>query len=295
MDKDKIAQLIRKKRKELGLTQQELAERLAVTEKAVSRWETARGTPDISLLLPLSAVLGVDVSELLSGEENAMEKILRYEIESSRTTPRGIKALIGLSYALSILCFLYYLRLAYNPGISLNYFLQAAYTAAASLLALLGNWLYASNIAEKVEDKLRIRKLSLAIVFLYYTILMVNMTVLGRFQPIRQINLVPFRTIISILRSGSAHSIWIDLVGNFMVFMPLEFFLIELFRLNKPFVNYLAAFAMVLLIELLQYSFGLGMADVDDVILNLAGMILFRILYSEIKKRWLKRRKSENT
>lgn len=69
MELDKISNLIKNKRKEKGMTQLELAERLNVTEKAISRWETGRGMPDVSLLIPLSNVLDLDVSELLSGKE----------------------------------------------------------------------------------------------------------------------------------------------------------------------------------------------------------------------------------
>lgn len=58
-----IAQL----RKELGLTQKELAEKLEVTDKAISRWETGKGLPDTSLLKPLAEIFGVSVGELLSG------------------------------------------------------------------------------------------------------------------------------------------------------------------------------------------------------------------------------------
>ena len=59
-----IAQL----RKELGLTQKELAEKLEVTDKAISRWETGKGLPDTSLLKPLAEIFGVSVGELLSGK-----------------------------------------------------------------------------------------------------------------------------------------------------------------------------------------------------------------------------------
>ena len=65
MDIEKVSNLIRLKRKEKGFTQEELAKHLNVTEKAISRWETGRGTPDISLLVPLSEQLDVSVSELL--------------------------------------------------------------------------------------------------------------------------------------------------------------------------------------------------------------------------------------
>ena len=59
-----IAQL----RKELGLTQKELAEKLEVTDKAISRWETGKGLPDTSLLKSLAEIFGVSVGELLSGK-----------------------------------------------------------------------------------------------------------------------------------------------------------------------------------------------------------------------------------
>ena len=60
--------MIKRLREEKKLTQQELAERIHVTDKAVSKWETGRGYPDISLVEPLAKALGVSVIELFSGE-----------------------------------------------------------------------------------------------------------------------------------------------------------------------------------------------------------------------------------
>ena len=60
--------MIRALREKRKMTQQQLAEVLAVSDKAVSKWETGRGYPDISLIEPISAALGVSVIELLSGE-----------------------------------------------------------------------------------------------------------------------------------------------------------------------------------------------------------------------------------
>ena len=74
MEKEKIGKYIRKKRIEKGMTQQQLAEKIQVTEKAVSRWETGRGVPDISLLEPLAEELHVSVTELLNGEEQVQEE-----------------------------------------------------------------------------------------------------------------------------------------------------------------------------------------------------------------------------
>lgn len=68
MNTDKIGAFIKLKRKAKNLTQTELANVLGVTEKAISRWETGRGTPDISLLIPLANALDISVLELLNGE-----------------------------------------------------------------------------------------------------------------------------------------------------------------------------------------------------------------------------------
>lgn len=60
---------IRNLREAKGMTQTELAEKLGVTGKAVSRWETAKGLPDISLLEPLAAALDISVNELMEGKQ----------------------------------------------------------------------------------------------------------------------------------------------------------------------------------------------------------------------------------
>ena len=60
--------MVKRLRERRGLTQQQLAEKLAVSDKAISRWETGRGYPDISLVEPLSAALGVSIIELFAGE-----------------------------------------------------------------------------------------------------------------------------------------------------------------------------------------------------------------------------------
>ncbi|MBQ1400803.1 MAG: helix-turn-helix domain-containing protein [Firmicutes bacterium] len=67
MDRYVTGDVIRRLRESKKLTQEELAQRLFVTSKAVSKWETGKGYPDISLLEPLAGALGISVIELLSG------------------------------------------------------------------------------------------------------------------------------------------------------------------------------------------------------------------------------------
>ena len=68
IDRERFGTFLSELRKEKGLTQQELADRLFVSNKAVSKWERGQSLPDIDLLTPLAEILGVTVAELLKGE-----------------------------------------------------------------------------------------------------------------------------------------------------------------------------------------------------------------------------------
>lgn len=68
MDQARVGRFIAACRRERGLTQRQLAEQLLVSDKAISKWETGRGLPEVSLMLPLCAALGITVNDLLSGE-----------------------------------------------------------------------------------------------------------------------------------------------------------------------------------------------------------------------------------
>ena len=289
MDLNKISNFIKTKRKELGITQDELAEKLFVTEKAISRWETGRGTPDISLLLPLSKELNIDVSELLNGEENKksknnVEQLIEYN-EITKANKYNIQFKLTIFfYILSILSFLFYLRFEYDPNIEVNYFIRLLIILIASILVIIGNKIYSNNYVEKIEDKKKVLKLSHIIVFIYYVILLFNMVVFARYNSIDSYNLIPFKSIIDIFKNGTVYGIIIDVFGNLIIFMPLEYFLIELFKVKKFSVNFILSFSIILLIELFQYVFKVGVLDIDDLILCTFGMMIFYIIYIKIKE-----------
>ncbi|MDE7275858.1 MAG: helix-turn-helix domain-containing protein, partial [Lachnospiraceae bacterium] len=73
MNQIEIGKFIAKCRKEKKLTQAQLAEKLNITDRAVSKWETGKSMPDSSIMLELCEILGITVNELLSGEEIDME------------------------------------------------------------------------------------------------------------------------------------------------------------------------------------------------------------------------------
>ena len=73
MDQQKIGKFIAQRRKATGLTQAQLAEKLGITDRAVSKWETGKALPDTSLMLDLCHILEITVNDLLSGEIVTME------------------------------------------------------------------------------------------------------------------------------------------------------------------------------------------------------------------------------
>ena len=110
MDAKATGGLIARRRKEQNWSQGDLAERLHVTDKAVSKWETGRGVPSVDLLEPLAEALDLTVSELLSGREltpeelpKAAEAQMMESMERERRTRRrsffatAALALIGIA------------------------------------------------------------------------------------------------------------------------------------------------------------------------------------------------------
>lgn len=96
MDENRIGQFIARMRKEKNMTQKDLADRLHITDKAVSKWERGLSCPDISLLTSIADILGVTTGELLNGkkEENvtdsAQESVDNALCYAAKTTKRKI-------------------------------------------------------------------------------------------------------------------------------------------------------------------------------------------------------------
>ena len=84
MDQEKIGRFIASCRKSAGLTQAVLAEKLGITDRAVSKWENGKSMPDASIMLNLCEQLGISVNELLSGERLDMDDYRKMAEENLR-------------------------------------------------------------------------------------------------------------------------------------------------------------------------------------------------------------------
>ena len=106
MDCAKVGRLILQFRKEKGLTQRELGERLHVTDRAVSKWETGKSFPDVSILEDVCRELDISVSELLAGKRIASEDY-KEETEKVLIATIGQRQLMGFEVVCSILKLLF--------------------------------------------------------------------------------------------------------------------------------------------------------------------------------------------
>lgn len=108
MDQEKIGKFIAACRKENGLTQAVLAEKLGITDRAVSKWETGRSMPDASIMLELCEILKINVNELLAGEHIVMDNYREVAeanmLEFKRKEENSNKALLALEVVLLTVC-----------------------------------------------------------------------------------------------------------------------------------------------------------------------------------------------
>ena len=104
MNQEEIGKFIAKQRKEKKLTQEQLAEKLKVSSKSISRWENGINMPDLSLIIPISEELGISIFELLTGKksETEIEDVLKNTITYSNIKTSKLKTKIKI-YILAII------------------------------------------------------------------------------------------------------------------------------------------------------------------------------------------------
>lgn len=113
MDLANIGKFIKEQRKSKGLTQIELAEKLCISEKTISKWECGNGFPDTTLILPLCKELGISANELLSGKklsDNEYQQQAENNLLSlQEINQRNTKLLLSIEIILGIFITIFYL------------------------------------------------------------------------------------------------------------------------------------------------------------------------------------------
>ena len=115
MDQIKIGKYISKMRKEKDITQSELAEKLSITDRAVSKWERGICMPDAGTIPELCKILGITINDLFSGEKidmkNTEKKLEENLLEMTRLKEEKDKQLLSLETAIGIIMTLFFLGL----------------------------------------------------------------------------------------------------------------------------------------------------------------------------------------
>ena len=107
MDQIKIGKFISEKRKELGITQSELAEKLNITDRAISKWENGVCMPDVGTIPELCEILNITINDLFSGEvvnmKNNEKKLEENLMDLARQKEEADKRLLNLEWIIGIL------------------------------------------------------------------------------------------------------------------------------------------------------------------------------------------------
>ncbi len=126
---------------------------------------------------------------------------------------------------------------------------------------------------------------------LIYTVLLLYAVFFARRRrhlPERYLNIVPVRNLVKdfhgLTTNRETANYFFDLAGNILLFMPYTFILIILYNYKNNRLVWLSAFLLSISIEVLQYAFQVGVADIDDIILNTAGALVGILLCRQLKK-----------
>lgn len=115
MDQLKIGKFIAECRKNAGLTQKQLAEKLNITDRAVSKWETGKALPDSSIMLELCLILNITVNDLLTGEvitmDNYNKELENRLIEMVKQKEESDKRLLNMEIVVGVICIVFILTL----------------------------------------------------------------------------------------------------------------------------------------------------------------------------------------
>ena len=153
MDQAKIGRFIAERRKKASLTQMQLAEKLNITDRAVSKWETGKAMPDSSIMLELCGVLKITVNDLLSGEvvttDNYNKELENNLLEMVKQKEESDKRLLKREIVMGICCILPLIA----SIIIVNILPMEEWLSAVIVLASIIPLLIATPFALKIEQK----------------------------------------------------------------------------------------------------------------------------------------------
>lgn len=291
MDCEKIGNFIMQNRKAKKLTKKQLADKLCVTDRAISRWERGVGTPDISLLITLGEILEVSVNEILLGEKienitkEQSDKILVDSI--SLYKKNDIKKTVKTIFLIMIMIISLLFAVTF-----FNISMIISNLSIYYIFLILGGLFVSLLVFTKLSKDYLLKKKIVIIACVVYSISLVfysfytgiSYKISGITQYNFSYNLIPFKQIYEnlnlVFNNVQPFSLLFDyLIVDLCLFVPYSFF-IPYLKQKISFINFfIIMFIIVILKELFQLITGFGIFDINDIILNLIGVsIMFQLL-----------------
>lgn len=295
MDYEKIGKFILLLRKEQWLTQSQLAEKLNVTNKAISKWERGLGAPDISLLRNLSSILKVSINEILIGEK--LESITKEQSDEILVESiflyheKGIKKTISISLIIFMFTFFVASLVIFNVSMILSRFYL--YVVFSILGCLFISLLFSIKLLNSKQTK----KILILIACIIYTVSLISYTLYsGISYNLNNIkfngfnfNLIPFKTILTsfklVITQVQPPTLLFDyVIIDLFLFVPYSLFVPYLFDKKFNLKKFLFTFLLITILkEFLQLITGYGIFNIDDIILNLLGIVIMFYFFKKFK------------
>lgn len=161
MDMKKTGAFLKELRKEKNMTQEQLAEKLFVAGRTVSRWETGSNLPDLDVLIEIADLYEVDIRELIDGErkvketdisrDDTLKKVAEYAENEKKMLGKRMLRMTGVAFG----CFVGYLVLNYTGLAQSAEVLQmfSDFSLGIAAAALVLNMLYVSGILDKIRER----------------------------------------------------------------------------------------------------------------------------------------------
>ena len=163
MDQEKIGVFISTLRKEQGMTQQQLADAIGVSNKTISKWECGKGMPELALIVPLCHILKISINEFLSGEhllengytEKAEVNMMNLLQETENSKKKSRSSLLAFGITVIIFLFVVLYSVITNMGIDMNMLFVDMPTFLSMFLAT-ALFLLGTNLGLPFFDSFRI-------------------------------------------------------------------------------------------------------------------------------------------
>ena len=157
MDQEKIGVFISTLRKEQGMTQQQLADAIGVSNKTISKWECGKGMPELALIVPLCHILQISINEFLSGEhllengytEKAEVNMMNLLQETENSKKKSRSSL--LAFGITVIIFLFSISNSFNISIVTLYWLSRSGLDASNTWRIKSEYFISSRVDLKAS------------------------------------------------------------------------------------------------------------------------------------------------